>query len=326
MVEPEEGVLHVTRTIPIPRSVSEHAQTVLSLTAMFPGPSETPAADDQAAWEEHAAGVDKTIAMALAPQIESVKAGVESRTVDGVPVVEVIPAGVDVSGDTPIFLDIHGGGLVYGSGDACRVMAVLSAARSAMWTWSPDYRMPPAHPFPASLDDCMTVYRALLASTAPERIVVGGASAGGNLAAALLIRAQDEGLPMPSCLVLLSPEVDLTESGDSFETNLGVDTILTSRLTDSIALYAGNHDLTEPLLSPLFGELSDFPPTFLQTGTRDLFLSNTVRMHRALRSASVAAELHVFEAMPHGGFHGAPEDQELAREMRRFMAEHLVHG
>ena len=127
---------------------------------------------------------------------------------------------------------------------------------------------------------------------------------------------------MPSCLVLLSPEADLTESGDSFETNLGVDTILTSRLTDSIALYAGDHDLTEPLLSPLFGDLSDFPPTFLQTGTRDLFLSNTVRMHRALRRAGIAAELHVFEAMPHGGFHGAPEDQELAREMRRFMAEH----
>jgi epsilon-lactone hydrolase len=326
MVEPEEGVLHVTRTIPVPRSVSEHAQTVLSLTAMFPGPSEAPPADDQAAWEKHAAEVDQTIATALAPQIESVEAEVESRTVDGVPVFEVTPADVDVSGDTPIFLDIHGGGLVYGSGEACRVMAVLSVARSAMWTWSPDYRMPPTHPFPASLDDCMKVYRALLAWMAPERIVVGGASAGGNLAAALLLRARDDGLPMPSCLVLLSPEADLTESGDSFETNLGVDTILTSRLTDSIALYAGDYDLTEPLLSPLFGDLSDFPPTFLQTGTRDLFLSNTVRMHRALRNADVTAELHVFEAMPHGGFHGAPEDQELAWEIRRFIAEHLGHS
>jgi len=326
MAEPDEGVLHVTRTIPVPRSVSEHAQTVLSLTAMFPGPSQTPPADDLAAWEEHAAGVDATIATALAPQIESVDAEVESTTVDGVPVFKVTPAGVDVSGDAPIFMDIHGGGLVYGSGDACRVMAVLSEARSAMWTWSLDYRMPPAHPFPAALDDCMTVYRALLAITGPERIVVGGASAGGNLAAALLLQARDEGLPMPSCLVLLSPEADLTESGDSFETNLGVDTILTSRLTDSIALYAGGHDLTGPLLSPLFGDLSDFPPTFLQTGTRDLFLSNTVRMHRALRNAGVAAELHVFEAMPHGGFHGAPEDQELAREMRRFVAEHLDQG
>jgi epsilon-lactone hydrolase len=299
---------------------------VLSLTAMFPSPSEAPPADDPAAWKEHAADVDNTIATALAPQIEGVEIQVESRTIDGVPVFEVTPAEVDVSGDTPILLDIHGGGLVYGSGEACRVMAVLAVARSDIWTWSPDYRMPPAHPFPASLDDCMTVYRALLARTGPGRIVVGGASAGGNLAAALLLQARDEGLPMPSCLVLLSPEADLTESGESFETNLGVDTILTSRLTDSIALCAGHHNLTEPLLSPLFGDLSGFPPTFLQTGTRDLFLSNTVRMHRALRSAGVAAELHVFEAMPHGGFHGAPEDQELAREMQRFMAEHLDHG
>ncbi|CUX70646.1 Esterase (fragment) [Agrobacterium sp. NCPPB 925] len=73
-------------------------------------------------------------------------------------------------------------------------------------------------------------------------------------------------------------------------------------------------------LSPLFGDLRGFPPTFLQTGTRDLFLSNTVRMHRALRKAGVETELHVFEAMPHGGFMGGtPEDQELEAEIHRFV-------
>ena len=86
-------------------------------------------------------------------------------------------------------------------------------------------------------------------------------------------------------------------------------------------MYAGDHDLTDPYLSPLFGDFTPpFPPTFLQTGTRDLFLSNTVRMHRRLREAGVEAELHVFEAMPHGGFFGAPEDEELAAEVRRFLA------
>ena len=85
-------------------------------------------------------------------------------------------------------------------------------------------------------------------------------------------------------------------------------------------LYAGGHDLADPYLSPLFGDFTPaFPPTFLQAGTRDLFLSNTVRMHRKLRSAGVDAELHVFEAMPHGGFFGAPEDAELDAEVRRFI-------
>jgi monoterpene epsilon-lactone hydrolase len=98
---------------------------------------------------------------------------------------------------------------------------------------------------------------------------------------------------------------------------------LVSRLTESIALYAQGHDLRDPYLSPLFGDLSGFPPTFLQTGTRDLFLSNTVRMHRALRDAGVDAELHVWEAMPHGGFFGAPEDDEIGVEVRRFLEKHL---
>jgi acetyl esterase/lipase len=125
--------------------------------------------------------------------------------------------------------------------------------------------------------------------------------------------------------VLLSPELDLTESGDSFQTNIGIDNVLTSSLRDSIALYAGQHDLEDPYLSPLFGEVERFPPTFLQAGTRDLFLSNAVRMHRKLRAAGVAADLHVFEAMPHGGFFGAPEDHDLAAETRRFVAARFAH-
>jgi len=84
--------------------------------------------------------------------------------------------------------------------------------------------------------------------------------------------------------------------------------------------------LTDPYVSPLFGDLTQpFPRTFIQAGTRDLFLSNAVRMHRALRAGGVDAELHVFEAMPHGGFFGAPEDHELAAELRRFLAT-CVHG
>ena len=109
-------------------------------------------------------------------------------------------------------------------------------------------------------------------------------------------------------------------------TMLGLDPVLTSSLADSIALYAGDHDLTDPYLSPLFGDFTGFPPTLLQAGTRDLFLSNAVRLHRAMRAAGVDAELHVFEAMPHGGFFGAPEDDELAREVARFVRAHLMKG
>lgn len=187
--------------------------------------------------------------------------------------------------------------------------------------------MPPDDPFPAALDDCVAAYRYALERHAPERIVVGGRSAGGNLAAALLLRARDEGLPMPAGLVLLSPQLDLTESGDSFEVNRLVDVVLPGSLLPSSRLYAAAADLQQPYLSPLFGDVTGFPPTFIQSGTRDLFLSNAARMHRALCRAAVPAELHVFEAMPHGGFMGGtPEDRELNEAVARFVRRCLGYA
>ncbi len=183
--------------------------------------------------------------------------------------------------------------------------------------------MPPVHPYPAPLDDCVAVYQALLQRHRPEDIIVGGGSAGANLAAALILRARDEGSPLPAAALLMSPEIDLTESGDTFQTNLGVDTVIGSFIPVNL-MYADGHDLAHPYLSPLFGDFSKgFPPTLLTAGTRDLFLSNAVRMHRALRRAGVVAELHVLEAAPHGGFFGiSPEEAELWVDILQFTETH----
>jgi monoterpene epsilon-lactone hydrolase len=159
----------------------------------------------------------------------------------------------------------------------------------------------------------------------PAKVAAAGGSAGGGLCGSFVLKARDIGLPMPAAVVLATPEADLTESGDSFETNIHVEVVLTQRLTESIALYADGHDLTDPYLSPLFGDFTKgFPPTILTTGTRDAFLSNTVLMHRKLRRAGIDAELHVWEAMPHGGFFGAPEDREVTEEQARFIRERLA--
>ena len=128
-----------------------------------------------------------------------------------------------------------------------------------MISWSVDYRMPPAHPYPAPLDDCLAVYRRLLIERDPEHIFVGGVSAGGNLAAALMLKAKDEGLPMPAGLLLITPEVDLTESGDSFVTLNGIDHLLQPLMTTNL-LYANGADLSHPYLSPLFRQPRRIPP------------------------------------------------------------------
>ena len=323
--EPSTGGREVVRLIRVPTSVSEQAQQFLGMD-LFGGDVGRAVPNDIAGWRTLIKDTDALLVAVMGAQVEHLRDSVDLRSVGGVPVFVVTPEDVDEVGDTrPIYLDIHGGSLLMGGGKACEVMARRSAAQSQMQTWSVDYRMPPDYPYPAALDDVLAAYSGLLDVRAPEQIVVGGGSAGGNLAAALVLRARDEGLPLPGALILLTPEVDLTESGDSFQTNLGIDNVLTESLADSIALYAGDHDLRHPYLSPLFGDLTaPFPPTLLQAGTRDLFLSNTVRMHRKLRAGGVDAQLHVFEAMPHGGFFGAPEDDELTEEIRRFLSSHIA--
>jgi acetyl esterase/lipase len=326
-----DGTLKLERTIRVPPTVSPHAQAVMAagvgmVVDRLDKPQSSPPLDDAEAWKARIAFMDEAIVTGFAASALDIPATVEVREIAGVHVNVVTPEGVQAvsaAGDDGVIqLDIHGGALIAGGGEACRLMNTSTAARAGLVTWGVDYRMPPDHPYPAPLDDCVAVYRALLDVRPPEKIVLGGGSAGGNLVVAMLLRARDEGLPMPAALLLFTPEIDLTESGDTFDTNAGVDYVLVERLTDSIALYAGDHDLTDPYLSPIFGDLTGFPPTFVQAGTRDLFLSNAVRIHRKLRDAGVDAELHVWEAMPHGGFFGAPEDAEMGVELRRFLGKH----
>jgi monoterpene epsilon-lactone hydrolase len=306
------------RAIPVPAHLSAIAQTYLMPQQSV---GAYPPIRDKAAWNAYVNTQNQAILPMLAGIFSSVSAQVEPMNVGGTTVFDIIPSGLDP--DTRIIvLEIHGGGLILGSGEVCRMMGMGAAARTGRRTWAVDYRMPPDHLYPVALDDCMDAYRALLKLRLPSEIILSGGSAGGNLAAALILRARDEGLPLPAGVVLVTPEVDLTESGDSFHTNEGVDPGLHSLMPVNL-LYADGHDLKHPYLSPLFGDLHGFPRTLLTTGTRDLYLSNTVRMHRALRAAKVKAELHVLEAGPHTGFPGSPEGEEIDKEVRRFITSVL---
>ena len=315
MSEPHGTIRLPARDIPVPSTVSREAQAVM---ARPPAESvEFPALDDPQAWRAMIAADDGAIAAMMAGRAGA-QVTVENRDLaGGGRVCEITPAGLD-DGDERVYLDIHGGG------ELCATMAAGTAIRMAARVWAVDYRMPPDHPFPAALDDCLAAYQALLAERPPERIIIGGASAGGNLTAALILRARDEGLPLPAAAVLMTPAADLTEAGDSHQTNLGLDPLIPGSGKQSFLLYAAGQDLSHPYLSPLNGDFTKgFPPAILTTGTRDMLLSDTVLLHRALRRAGIPAELHVTEAGGHGGFMGmAPEDQEILREVRRFADTH----
>lgn len=330
MADDDAGIKIDSKIIPFPRSVSLEAQAVLrSLVGADGVPINAlhsmPEVDDADGWRRVKAAVERqydAMAEAMEP---SLLATAETISVGDATVHLATPA-KPVKSDRAV-IDLHGGALVAGGGKACAAGARSRADQHGVRCYGVDYRMPPDHPYPAALDDCLATYRHVLDRHAAKNIVICSRSAGGNLAAATLLRARDEGLPLPAGLVLLSPEIDLTESGDSFEVNRMVDVVLPGSLMRNNRLYAAGADLSHPYLSPLFGNLEGFPPTLLQCGTRDLFLSNTVRMHRALRAAGVAAELHVFEAMPHGGFMGGtPEDREIEQEVKSFVFRHLRLG
>jgi epsilon-lactone hydrolase len=320
---PVNGVRVPARDVPFPQSISAEAQAALRRLVNADGVPlnalhALPELDDFDGWMRLKASADAQYGAALAQLAGELRASVQTEQIDGATVHIGTP--LDLMADDVVYVDLHGGGLVFGGGMACRIGAQMQADQLGLRCWSIDYRMPPAHPYPAALDDCLAVYRRLLQQYPARNIVIGGRSAGGNLAAAMVLRARDEGLPLPAGLVLLSPEVDLTESGDSFALNQLVDVMLPRSLMPNNLLYAGGADLAHPYLSPLFGDFSPgFVPTFIQSGTRDLFLSNAVRLHRALHRTGVPCELHIFEAMPHGGFMGAPEDRELRAEVSRFV-------
>ncbi|HLY79393.1 MAG TPA: alpha/beta hydrolase [Caulobacteraceae bacterium] len=308
------------REVPLPAALSDAAKAALSAVGR---PSDVmPAQGDHDGWRKLIADRSAGAAQMQTPLLERLKADVEAREMAGVPVYVGRPRGERLIDTRHVVFDIHGGALIFGGGEAAvRFEAAAISLRTGRVTYALDYRVPPDGPYPAALDDCLAVYRALLAEHKAETIVVSGTSAGGNLAGALLLRARDEGLPMPAAAILLTPELDLTESGDSFHTLMGLDTVLRSRLTEMNLYYAGGADLAHPYLSPLLGDVAAFPPTFLQAGGRDIFLSNAILMHRKLRRAGVRAELHVWEGMPHGGFNGfTPEDREVSAEMQAFIA------
>lgn len=317
------------RWIPIPKTISPQAQAFLAIASKMGEAAGPPPADphDKEAWRAFIARGNEQLTPTLAKNVTAHPADIVTHALSATSIYEIVPKNLSPQTRGKAIYSIHGGAYVHGAGMAGVYMAMPMASALTMRCFSVDYRMPPDHPFPAGLEDAVEGYRWLLKQYNAKDIVVTGGSAGGGLAASLVLKIRDLGLPMPGCCALATPEADLTESGDSFETNDTIDVVAQHRLTPTVMQYAGGHDLRDPYLSAVFGDFSagkgGYPPTILTTGTRDIFLSNTVQLHRALRRAGIEAELHVFEAMPHGGFFGAPEDKELGEEQARFIRKHL---
>jgi acetyl esterase/lipase len=294
-----------------------------------PGPDWNDVPRTPAEWK---AAVEKSAQQVLTklPQLrEALGVKVEPTTLAGVKVFLVTPRSVPERNRNRVLLHLHGGARVFYPGEAGTREAVLMAGLAGFKVVSVDYRMPPDFPFPAALDDAVAVYRELLKTHGAKSIGIFGTSAGGSLTFTALLRARAQGLAMPGAIAPGTPTVDLTKTGDSLFANAMVDNNLVTRdglIDATIVLYAAGHDLKDPLLSPVYGDLKGFPPTMVTSGTRDLYLSNAVRVHRKLRASGVEAVLQVFEGLSHSQWLAvpdAPETRDYHDEVARFFDRHL---
>ncbi len=314
------------KSLPVPTDVSPQMQKFIAAPL-------NPAWNDlwktgeewRKAADKQAAGVVKTIPDMLA----RLHVKMEPATMAGVKVTILTPDDLPAENRNRLLIHVHGGCYVLFPGEAGTTEAIMMAGLGHFKVISVDYRMPPEAYFPAALDDSVAVYKAAQETTNPKNMGIFGTSAGGALTLEMILRAKEKGIALPGAIAPGTPMSDVTKTGDSFYTNEMVDNVLVSRngfCDAATVVYANGHDLKDPLLSPVYGDMHGFPPAILTTGTRDLLLSNTVRVHRALRQAGVEAQLEVFEGESHAQYQfddRVPETKEAFGEIAAFFDKHL---
>jgi acetyl esterase/lipase len=255
--------------------------------------------------------------------------GIASRpsNLGGVPAVTLEPL-VGEAERTVVYY--HGGGYVSGSPpDRYLPLAGAVALAARARVHAVDYRLAPETRFPGAFEDCLAAFRWTIRNSGadPQTVAVLGDSAGGNLAVSVTVAARDEGLPLPSCVAVISPFADLTLSGASMELRKLSDPYVTRELLQSMATeYLGGADPADPRCSAVFADLHDLPPVLIQVGEDEILFDDAVRIRDAATAAGVGT---TFQPWPHG-IHvwpvyissGLPESALAVEELAAFLKLH----
>ena len=200
-----------------------------------------------------------------------------------------------------VILYCHGGGYMTGSYRYARTITNKLASSTSMDVLSFDYRLAPEHPYPAAIEDALKVWDYLMYQGYGARdIIIAGDSAGGNLALTLTLALKEQGRLLPRGLLLFSPWTDMTHSGKSYPAKADVDPILTLEyIEEAIAAYAKDEDLENPMISPIFADFTGFPQTYIQVGTNEILLSDSLKLDKQMLKCRVPVRLEQFEGMWH---------------------------
>ncbi len=312
------GTAHVTRVVPVPRTISPEAQRTLGRQVSDASKPET-LAERRAKTDKWQAGAGEK-SRALYP------ANVAGGTIAGIPVRIITPLTTPPDKRDRVLINVHGGGFNSDSGSLTETIPIANLTQTKVIAVL--YRLAPEHPFPAAVEDTVAVYKQLLKTYKPQNISLYGTSAGAILTGEVAVKLRQLGMPLPAALGVFSGMGDFSRVGDSqalFALNGLSGSLTVPGSTPPPSGYARSTDLKDPVLSPLFADLQGMPPTLFITSTRDLLLSGTTILHRAFLRAGDDAQLVVFEALPHAFWNdpNLPESKEADRIMAGFFDKHL---
>lgn len=228
-----------------------------------------------------------------------------------------------------VILQLHGGGYIGKMKNSYRDFAVLySQMPGYRKVLTIDYRVAPEHPYPAALQDALTAYQWLLGvGYQGENIILAGDSAGGGLALALCMYLRDHEMPIPKCMVLMSPWTDLTASGVSYTDNYEKDPLFGNTKESMIynGEYVADSDPEDPYISPMFGDFTGLPPMLFQAGSIEMLLSDTITSAQKAREAGCQVQETIYEGMFHvfqAGMMRMPESERAWKEVEAFLTFH----
>lgn len=249
---------------------------------------------------------------------------IEHITVDDLAAAWIRPADADKS---KVVLHLHGGGYVTGSIASHLMMCIPMAQTLKMNVLLPEYRLAPEHPFPAAIDDVLKIYHWLLTQGyAANDIIISGDSAGGGLGVAVVAALRDQNEALPAAMICISPWADLTMEGRSHSTRAKAEAVLNADVLREWALcYTNESNLSNPLVSPIFANLRDFPPLLIQVGSDEILVDDAIALAEKAKSAGVDVTLKIWDGMWHvwqalGDL--IPESEKSFEEIRQFIQEH----
>ena len=308
------GTAHITRVVPVPTTISSEAQASLRRSA---------GGEDQTLAERRTA-TDAWQTRAGKASLAAYPVKIESLTIANVPVRNVLP--LEDTHPDHVLINLHGGGFNADSGSFTESIPMANLTHTRVVAVL--YRLAPEHPFPAAVDDAITVYRDLLKTYKPAHIALYGTSAGAILTAEVAVRLKQLKLPLPGALGIFSGMGDFSQNGDSLSLYAlrGLTGSLPVAGTEPRStVYTSTTDPKDPVLSPLYADLHGMPPTLFITSGRDILLSGTGILHRAFLRSGDDARLIVFEALPHAFWNdiNLPETREAYGYMADFFSRQL---